>query len=53
MYGLKEKYLDIDWTRILDVQNLSSRNPETGVIWVLCTCVIFLADYKFFLKLFE
>lgn len=52
-YGLKEKYLDIDWRRILDEQNESSRNPETGIIWVLCTCVTFLADYKFFWKLCE
>lgn len=52
-YSLKEKYLDIDWTRILDEQNLSSRNPETGIIWVLCTCVTFLADYKFFWRMCE
>lgn len=48
---LKEKYLALDWTRILDEQNVSSRNPETGIIWVLCTCVTFLADYKFFWNL--
>lgn len=52
-YGLKEKYLDIDWTRILDEQNVSSRNSETGIIWVLCTCVTFLADYKFFWRFCE
>lgn len=51
--GLKDKYLDIDWTRILDEQNTSSRNSETGIIWVLCTCVTFLADYKFFWRICE
>ena len=51
--GLQEKYLDIDWTRILNEQNVSSGNSETGIIWVLCTCVTFLADYKFFWRLCE
>lgn len=51
--SLKRKYLDIDWTRILDKQNVSSRNPETGIIWVLCTCLTFIADYKFFWRLCE
>ena len=49
--NIKEKYLKLDWNKILDEQNISSRNPETGIIWVLCTCVTFLAEYKFFWKL--
>ena len=50
---MKEKYLNLDWVRILDEQNMSSRDQETGIIWILCTCVTFLAEYKFFWNLYE
>ena len=44
----KEVYEKLDWNRILENQNKAGSNPEFGVIWVLCTCIIFLGEYKFF-----
>ena len=31
-----------------NMMNESSRNEENGYIWVLCTCIMFLGEYKFF-----
>ncbi len=44
----KERYLSIDWTKILYEQNKASSDDEIGVIWVLCTCITLLAEYKFY-----
>lgn len=46
-----EKYQDafeqIDFNEILAKQNSFSRNVQSGYIWVLCTCVFFIAEYNF------
>lgn len=39
---------ELDLVKILEEQNESSRNEENGYIWVLCTCIMFLGEYKFF-----
>ena len=39
---------ELDLVKILEEQNESSRNEENGYIWVLCTCIMFLSEYKFF-----
>lgn len=44
--SLKDKYLNIDWVQILEEQNKASSDNSTGIIWVLCTCVTILAEYK-------
>ena len=46
--NLKECYDELDLVKILEEQNESSRNEENGYIWVLCTCIMFLGEYKFF-----
>lgn len=48
--SLKAKYLEIDMQRILLTQNEASRDDKNGFIWVLCTCLMFLGEYKFFWK---
>lgn len=37
----------LDLTEILKKQNSCSRNIATGYIWVLNTCIFFIADYRF------
>lgn len=39
---------ELDLVKILEEQNESSGNEENGYIWVLCTCIMFLGEYKFF-----
>ena len=46
--NLKECYEKINWSQILEKQNTVSRDPNDGIIWVLCTCITFLGEYKFF-----
>ncbi len=46
--NLKECYDELDLVKILEEQIESSRNEENGYIWVLCTCIMFLGEYKFF-----
>ena len=46
--NLKECYEKINWSQILEKQNTVSRDPSDGIIWVLCTCITFLGEYKFF-----
>ena len=43
----KECFEQIDLVKILQIQNDGSRNEQTGFIWVLCTCVLFVAEYNF------
>lgn len=45
---IKDMYLEMDLKKVLLVQNEASADPEIGIIWVLCTCVMFLGEYKFF-----
>lgn len=51
-YGiLEEKYREcferIDLTEILKIQNRASQDETEGFIWVLNTCVFFVAEYNF------
>lgn len=43
----KQCFEELDLTKILRVQNISSRDVNTGFIWVLNTCVFFVAEYNF------
>lgn len=47
----EEKYREyferINLTEILKAQNISSRDEKNGFIWVLNTCVFFVAEYNF------
>lgn len=43
----KGVFEELDFTEILKVQNLASLNMDTGFIWVLNTCVFFVAEYNF------
>ena len=44
--SIKEMYSNLDWTKILEEQNRVSSDECTGIIWVLCTCITLLAEYK-------
>lgn len=44
---LQEVFYELDWEKILCVQNGSSRDLVLGVIWVLNTCVTFIPEYRF------
>ncbi len=43
----KECFDRLDLTEILKEQNLASKDNERGFIWVLNTCVFFIAEYNF------
>lgn len=43
----REYFERLDLMTILKIQNISSRDVNTGVIWVLNTCVFFVAEYNF------
>ena len=43
----KEYFERLDLTEILKVQNLASKDKITGFIWVLNTCIYFIAEYNF------
>lgn len=43
----KECLKKVDFVEILKEQNTVSQNCETGFIWVLNTCVLFVAEYNF------
>lgn len=43
----KAAFERIDLNEILKKQNLVSRYSQAGFIWVLCTCVFFIAEYHF------
>lgn len=43
----KQCFEGLDLTKILEVQNKSSKDVDTGFIWVLNTCVLFVAEYQF------
>ncbi len=44
----RDVYEKLDWNKILENQNKVSGDHVSGIIWVLCTCIIFLGEYKFF-----
>lgn len=43
----KEYFERLDLTEILKVQNSVSKDSITGFIWVLNTCIYFIAEYNF------
>lgn len=43
----KDCFENLDLTEILKIQNSVSKNESTGFIWVLNTCVLFVAEYNF------
>lgn len=45
----KEHFEKLDLTEILREQNRSSKDMDKGFIWVLNTCVFFIAEYNFML----
>lgn len=47
----KKCFDNLELTKILHIQNIASRNSNTGYIWVLNTCVFFVAEYNFALVL--
>ncbi len=49
--SIKDKYLNLDWFKILEEQNMASHDKNTGIIWILCSCVTILAEYKFYWSL--
>lgn len=49
----KEYFERLDLTEILKVQNLASKDSITGFIWVLNTCIYFIAEYNFRLVMEE
>lgn len=44
---LYDVFHGLSFETILETQNSVSRNPDTGFIWVLCTCILFIPDYNF------
>lgn len=36
----------IDLREILNIQNIASRNSETGFIWILCTCIFIIPEFN-------
>lgn len=44
---LKKCFERLDLIEILKTQNTSSRDSQNGFIWVLNTCVFFVAEYNF------
>jgi hypothetical protein len=45
---LKEIYYELDWLKVLEKQNKDSSDQESGIIWVLCSFMTFIAQYKFY-----
>lgn len=46
--SLQEAYYQLDWAEILQKQVIASEDFASGIIWVLCTCITFLGEYKFY-----
>lgn len=46
--SVKAKYDSISWDEILKRQNEFSADDKNGIIFVLCTCITFLGEYKFY-----
>lgn len=43
----KQCFEQLDLIKVLKIQNKFSRNIDTGFIWVLNTCIFFVAEYNF------
>lgn len=43
-------YRKLNLKDVLTAQNLASQDSATGIIWVLNTCLFFLADFSFFIE---
>ena len=43
----RERFWQLDPVRILEIQNICSRGEAEGFIWILCTCIFFVAEYNF------
>lgn len=43
----KEHFERLDLAEILKEQNLSSKDTVKGFIWILNTCIFFIAEYNF------
>lgn len=43
----RRRFEELDLAEILGIQNRSSRDADTGFIWVLNTCVFLVAEYNF------
>lgn len=43
----RECFYNLNLGEILKIQNTVSQNDQTGYIWVLSTCVFFIAEYNF------
>lgn len=43
----KEHFENLDFTAVLNIQNQSSQDDVYGFIWVLNTCILFVAEYNF------
>lgn len=43
----RQCFESVDLTEILHIQNMVSSDNENGFIWVLNTCIFFVADYNF------
>ncbi len=44
----RDMYGNLNFEKVLDTQISSSANPNTGIIWVLCSFVTILGEYKFY-----
>ena len=45
--NLKTCFEEVNFNKILDLQNERSRDEQTGMIWVLNTFVLFVPEYNF------
>lgn len=43
----RRHYENIDFLNILNIQNELSRDRQNGYIWVLNTCIMYIAEYNF------
>lgn len=46
--SLHDAYFEMNWNKVLLEQINSSKDPINGKIWVLCSCITFIGDYKFY-----
>lgn len=48
--SIKSMYDELDFRRVLEKQNETSYDQNSGFIWILNTCITFCGEYKFFWK---
>ncbi|MDO4803427.1 MAG: hypothetical protein Q4A32_01240 [Lachnospiraceae bacterium] len=44
----KTKFYELDWNAVLEKQLEEAGRAEGGMMWVLCTSIVFLGEYKFY-----